>query len=55
MRVPEVARRLDLDGAEVYALINRGELRAGKGRDGLVYVSEKAVEHFRRRRPTAPR
>ena len=53
MRVPEVARRLDVDGTEVYALIDRGELRASKGRNGLVYVSEEAIEDFRRRTPTS--
>lgn len=36
LRVPEVARVLDVDGTQVYALIDGGELKAGKGRDGLV-------------------
>ena len=50
LRVPEVARRLGLPGAEVYDLIDRGELAAGKADDGLVYVTEDAVEEFRRNR-----
>ena len=49
LRVPEVARRLGLSGTEVYGLIDRGELAAGKA-DGLVYVTEEAVEEFRRGR-----
>ncbi len=51
LRVPEVARRLGLDGPVVYDLIATGELSAGKGKDGLVYVRESAVEDYRRRRP----
>jgi hypothetical protein len=46
LRIPEVARRLDIEGPEVYGLIERGELEAGKGRDGLVYVSENALRDF---------
>jgi hypothetical protein len=53
LRVPDVARILGLDGAEVYALIDRRELRAGKGPDGLVYVPERAVEDYRRRHATS--
>jgi hypothetical protein len=55
LRVPEVARILDVDGTQLYALIDRGELKAGKGRDGLVYVSEQALEDYRQRRATASR
>ena len=43
----EAARRLDLDGLDVYLLIERGELRAGA--DGLVYVPEAAIDDYRRR------
>jgi hypothetical protein len=46
LRVPEVARRLGIDGAEVYRLISEGELAAGKGPDGLVYVTEAALADF---------
>ena len=44
LRVPEVARRLGLDGVVVYDLIANGELEAGKGKDGMVYVRVSAVE-----------
>lgn len=53
LRVPEVARLLGIEGTEVYSLIDRGELKAGKGRDGLVYVPDEAIEEYRRKR-TAP-
>ena len=53
LRVPEVARALDLDGKDVYVLIERGELQAGKGADGLVYVPEQAVQDYLRRHATA--
>src|SRR5437868_4532357 len=48
LRVPEVARRLGIDGTEVYDLIFRGELKAAKGKDGLVYVRESVVEDYKR-------
>lgn len=48
LRVPKVARRLNLDGTVVYDLIFRGELAAGKGADGLVYVRESVVREFQR-------
>ena len=31
LRVPEVARTLGVEGTEVFRLIERGELAAGKG------------------------
>jgi hypothetical protein len=40
-----------MDGTDVYELILRGELAAGKGQDGLVYVRESALEDYRRRHP----
>lgn len=49
LRIPEVARRLGLDGPVVYDLIANGELAAGKGEDGLVYVRESALEDYERR------
>ena len=49
LRVPEVARRLGIDGTEVYDLIASGELTAGKGKDGLVYVRASAVQEYARR------
>ena len=48
LRVPEVARRLGLDGIVVYDLIAHGELAAGKGKDGMVYVRESALDDYRR-------
>lgn len=55
LRVPEVARTLGIEGAEVYGLFDRDELSAGKGADGLVYVSAAALGDFVRRRPSASR
>jgi hypothetical protein len=55
LRVPEVARKLGLEGAEVYRLIERGELEAGKGQDGLVYVPEDALRRFEQREASSPR
>lgn len=55
LRVPEVARALGIDGAEVYGLIDRGELSAGKGSDGLVYVSTDALRDYEERRASAAR
>ena len=49
LRVPEVARRLKLDGPVVYDLILNGELAAGKGADGLVYVRESALVEYEQR------
>jgi hypothetical protein len=49
LRVPEVARRLGLEGAVVYDLIANGELAAGKGDDGLVFVRESTLEDYQRR------
>jgi hypothetical protein len=51
LRVPEVARRLEIPGEDVYELILQGELAAGKGKDGLVYVRESALEDYKRRHP----
>jgi hypothetical protein len=53
LRVPEVARLLGLDGAAVYLLIADGELAAGRGDDGLVYVRPDAIEDYRRRHTAA--
>ncbi len=49
LRVPEVARRLEMDGTDVYELILQGDLAAGKGKDGLVYVRESVLEDYKRR------
>jgi hypothetical protein len=53
LRIPEVARRLGIDGTDVYKLIESGALLAGKGEDGLVYVTEDAVSAYRRGTPAA--
>lgn len=55
MTVPEVARALGRDGAEVYRLIDRGELDAHKGPDGLVYVRPEAVRAYQDRGASAAR
>ncbi|MEY2453419.1 MAG: hypothetical protein QOD92_2993 [Acidimicrobiaceae bacterium] len=46
LRSPEVARRLGLDGDDVYRLLFAGEIHGGPGRDGLVYFSEVSVEAY---------
>jgi len=46
LRSPEVARRLGIDGADVYRLLFAGELEGGPGVDGLVYMSEASVEAY---------
>ncbi|HEY2812373.1 MAG TPA: helix-turn-helix domain-containing protein [Acidimicrobiales bacterium] len=51
LRVREVARRLGLDGVVVYDLIAHGELAAGKGTDGMVYVRESALQDYHCRHP----
>jgi hypothetical protein len=55
MSVPEVARALGIDGTEVYGLIERGELEGRKGRDGLVYVTEEALQTYGERQAQASR
>ena len=46
LRSPEVARRLGLDGDDVYRLLFAGEIDGGPGRDGLVYFSEASVAAY---------
>ena len=46
LRSPDVARRLGLDGPDVYRLLFAGELEGGPGRDGLVYFAEASVESY---------
>jgi hypothetical protein len=55
LRVPEVARRLGIDGTAVYGLIDTGELAAGKGKDGLVYVTESALREYERHHAASAR
>ena len=47
LRVPEVARRLGIEGPAVYRLIERGSLLAAKGQDGFVYVDEDSLAQYR--------
>lgn len=54
-RIPEVARRLGIDGSDVYRLIDAGELEARKGPDGLVYVTEDALTEYGRHHPAPSR
>lgn len=46
LRSPEVARRIGIDGADVYRLVFAGELDGGPEKDGLVYVTEASVERY---------
>jgi len=46
LRSPEVARRLGIDGADVYRLIFAGELEGRPGSDGLVYIGAASVEAY---------
>jgi excisionase family DNA binding protein len=46
MTVPEAARRLGVDGGDVYRLIFRGVLSARPGPDGAVYVNAKSVDEY---------
>ena len=46
LRSPEVARRLGIDGADVYRLLFAGELDGGPGSDGLVYIAEASVDAY---------
>src|SRR4029079_8495620 len=46
LRVPEAARRLHIDGVQVYRMSEQGALRAGKGQDGFVYVHEDSVADY---------
>jgi len=52
LRVPEIARRLGIEGAAVYELIAQGELAGGKGRNGMVYVPADSVRLYERRHAT---
>ena len=53
--MPEVARGLEVDGAEVYGPVLDGELPAASGDDGLVYVTAEALEEFQRRHCSSAR
>ena len=40
VRSPEGARRVGIDGPDVYRMLFAGELEGGPGRDGMVYFHE---------------
>lgn len=46
LRSPEVARRIGLEGDDVYRLLFAGALDGGPGRDGLVYFTEASVNAY---------
>lgn len=46
VRSPEAARRLGIDGADVYRLLFAGELEGGPARDGLVYFDEASLAAY---------
>ena len=46
VRSPEAARRLGIDGADVYRLLFAGELDGGPGRDGMVYFDEASLDSY---------
>lgn len=49
LTVPQVARRLNLPGPDVYRLIFEGQLAGGPEDDGGVYVTEEAVVAYERK------
>lgn len=46
LTVPEVARRLGMDGGDVYRLVFRRALSGRPGPDGVVYVTAKSVDDY---------
>jgi hypothetical protein len=46
VRSTEAARRLGIDGADVYRMLFAGELAGGPGRDGLVYFDEASIDAY---------
>lgn len=46
LTVPEVARRLGVDGGDVYRLIFQGVLSAKPASDGAVYVDGHSVDEY---------
>jgi hypothetical protein len=54
LTVPEVARRLGIDGGDVYRKIFAGEIEAAPGDDGAVYVTLDALDAYRRAAGPAP-
>ena len=46
VRSTEAARRLGMDGANVYRMLFAGELEGGPGRDGMVYFDETSINAY---------
>jgi hypothetical protein len=46
VRSPEAARRLGIDGADVYRMLFAGELEGGPGKDGMVYFDEASIDAY---------
>ncbi len=46
VRSPEAARRLGIDGADVYRMLFLGELQGGPSKDGMVYFEEASIEAY---------
>ncbi len=46
VRSTEAARRLGIDGADVYRMLFAGELEGGPGRDGMVYFDEASIDAY---------
>ncbi len=46
VRSTEAARRLGIDGADVYRMLFAGELAGGPGRDGMVYFDEASIDAY---------
>jgi len=46
VRSTEAARRLGIDGADVYRMLFAGELDGGPGQDGVVYFDEASIDAY---------
>ena len=46
VRSTEAARRLGIDGADVYRMLFAGELEGGPGKDGIVYFDEASIDAY---------
>ena len=49
VRSPEAARRLGIDGADVYRMLFAGELDGGPAKDGMVYIDEVSIDAYLKR------
>ena len=46
VRSTEAARRLGIDGADVYRMLFAGELEGGPGKDGIAYFDEASIDAY---------